>query len=314
MLSTITLYQSSSFFPCAWGPLPRALVPKCTKLKSTQWSPDHAVASPCLSYTLSVRPAAARRPCMRVCGYFFSRRRNRILYFTGGSAQNTLVWRTGWSALMLEAGGSPTEVPHADGSCPWHLRRRFTSTLRRRAVAGPPTLPLLETGADMVLHYQGVRVRPALDTCAAAPSHAVNVLTDEQQYSRRPGAAAVLLCGRATPLCEVVWHSLRALICRPQLALSQPGSLQVLLVCVVGCMGCAGQVQKKECGFREDTPFSALGAVAKAPGPPGKSLPTTLITLKRRDNVSLNRMVSYCSVGMCVRSCESRRGLCESVG
>ena len=32
------------------------------------------------------------------------------------------------------------------------------------------------------------------------PDHVVNMLTDEQQYSRHADAAAVLLCGRATPL------------------------------------------------------------------------------------------------------------------
>ena len=108
----------------------------------------------------------------------------------------------------------------------------------------------------MVVHYQGVRARPALGACAAAPDHPVDMLTDERPYSRLPDAAAMQLCGRATPLCEVAWHSLRALICRLQLALSQPGSLQVVLVCVVCCMGCAGQqVQKSLCVFREDTLF-----------------------------------------------------------
>ena len=52
----------------------------------------------------------------------------------------------------------------------------------------------------MVVHDPGVRARRALGIRAAAPGHVVNMLTDEQQHSRRPGAAAVLLCGRATPL------------------------------------------------------------------------------------------------------------------
>ena len=56
--------------------------------------------------------------------------------------------------------------------------------------------------------------------------------------------------------CEVVWHSLRALICRPQLALSQPGSLQVLLVCVVGCIGCAVKVRKKKLCSKKTPPVS----------------------------------------------------------
>ena len=55
-------------------------------------------------------------------------------------------------------------------------------------------------GTDMLVQYQGARVRRALGTCAAAPGHVLNMLTDEQQYSRHPGAAAVLLCSCATPL------------------------------------------------------------------------------------------------------------------
>ena len=81
------------------------------------------------------------------------------------------------------------------------------------------------------------------------------MLTDEQQQGRHADAAAVLLCVLPRH-CEVVWHNLRALICRPQLALSQPGSLQVLLVCVVRCMGCAVRSQEKTLVFREDTPFT----------------------------------------------------------
>ena len=53
---------------------------------------------------------------------------------------------------------------------------------------------------------------------------------------------------------EVVWHSLRALICRPQLALSQLGNLQVLLVCVVAVWAVLCKF-KKRLLFREDTPF-----------------------------------------------------------
>ena len=58
----------------------------------------------------------------------------------------------------------------------------------------------LERGADMVVRYQGVRARRALGACAAAPSHPVNMLTDEQQYSRLLDAASMQLCCCATPL------------------------------------------------------------------------------------------------------------------
>ena len=63
-------------------------------------------------------------------------------------------------------------------------------------------------------------------------------------------------CSAVVPRhCEVVWHSLRALICRPQLALSQPGSRQVLWVCVVSCMGCAVKVRKKKLGSEKTPPL-----------------------------------------------------------
>ena len=62
---------------------------------------------------------------------------------------------------------------------------------------------LLETSADKVVHHQGARARRALGTRATVPAHVVNMLTDEQQYSRHADAAAVLLCGRATPHCDL---------------------------------------------------------------------------------------------------------------
>ena len=139
---------------------------------------------------------------------------------------------------------------------PWRGRFRFPSTLRRRAVAGPSTTRISRrapTGwcSTKELAHDALLVLALL---SAAPSHAVNMLTDEQQYSRHADAAVVQLCGRATRHCEVVWHSLRALISRPQLALSQPGSIQGLLfVCVVGCMSCAGQVQETTV-YSEETP------------------------------------------------------------
>ena len=50
-----------------------------------------------------------------------------------------------------------TEVGHPEGSRLWHLRPRFWRSLRvhRRAVAGPPTRALLETGAQHGEQDQG---------------------------------------------------------------------------------------------------------------------------------------------------------------
>ena len=90
-----------------------------------------------------------------------------------------------------------------------------------------------------------MRARPALGACAAAPSHAVNMLTDEQlQYSRHADTASMLqLCGcQCHATLEVVWHSLTALISRPQLAPEPAGqSPRVVGFCVVGCTGVPGK-------------------------------------------------------------------------
>ena len=100
---------------------------------------------------------------------------------------------------------------------------------------------------------QGERARAAHGTCAAAPGRAVDMLLDERPCSRHVGAASC--SSTAVPRhCEVVWHSRTALIFRPQLALSQPGSRQVLWVCVVSCMGCAVKVRKKKLGSGKHPP------------------------------------------------------------
>ena len=98
----------------------------------------------------------------------------------------------------------------------------------------------------MVVQYQGARARRTLGTRAAAPGHVVHMLTDEQQYSRHADAAQPcwMWCGTAS----------ESHMSPTQLALSQPGSLQVLLVCVVGCMGCAVKVRKIKLGSEKTPP------------------------------------------------------------
>eukprot|EP00964_Phaeocystis_antarctica_P037054 scaffold21174_cov52-Phaeocystis_antarctica.AAC.2 len=39
-----------------------------------------------------------------------------------------------------DAGSWQRRRCHPEGGCRWHLRRRFPSSLRRRALADPPTL------------------------------------------------------------------------------------------------------------------------------------------------------------------------------
>ena len=71
---------------------------------------------------------------------------------------------------------------HGELSCPCSSDRRFPSSLRRRAVAGPPTVRFSTTGANMMCRTKE-RARPALGACATRPGHAVNMMT------RHPDAA-----------------------------------------------------------------------------------------------------------------------------
>ena len=84
------------------------------------------------------------------------------------------------------------------------------------------------------------------------------MLTNERPCRQHPDAAAVQLYGCVARHCQVVWHSLRALISCPQLAPSQPGTLQVLWVRVVGCTGCPEQVRKNKAGSEKTPPFTRL--------------------------------------------------------
>ena len=59
---------------------------------------------------------------------------------------------------------------------------------------------LLETGADTVCRSKELAHDALLSQHIDRTGRAVNMLTEEQQYSRHADAAAVLLCGRATPL------------------------------------------------------------------------------------------------------------------
>ena len=106
--------------------------------------------------------------------------------------------RTSYSSTARRTRKSPTEVTSARA-----VRRSLRSAICQLPASARSSwssnLALLETGADMVVHHQGARARCALGTHAAAPDHVVNMLIDEQQYSRHADAAAVLLCGRATP-------------------------------------------------------------------------------------------------------------------
>ena len=157
--------------------------------------------------------------------------------------------RRGWKLGQIADGG----VPRAEGSRRWHLRRAFWRTLRRRALAGPPTchnLADLETRRPT--WFAGPSIARAicslLSLClwATAPGRTFILLTEERRSNRHLHAASVLALRlrlyHTTPGCcgTASERSKRGHIaCANATAL---GSYQVIRVRTGGRMGSAGQV------------------------------------------------------------------------
>eukprot|EP00964_Phaeocystis_antarctica_P088306 scaffold56194_cov73-Phaeocystis_antarctica.AAC.1 len=59
--------------------------------------------------------------------------KRRVLQHTGGVRAEHAYWRVSWGALTLEVGKSPTEVPPGRRRPVAPLRRRLSSSFRRRA-------------------------------------------------------------------------------------------------------------------------------------------------------------------------------------
>ena len=142
---------------------------------------------------------------------------------------------------------------HAEVSCLWRSRRAFWRTLRRRALAGPPTchnLADLETRRPT--WFAGPSIARAicslLSLClwATAPGRTFILLTEERRSNRHLHAASVLALRlrlyHTTPGCcgTASERSKRGHIaCANATAL---GSYQVIRVRTGGRMGSAGQV------------------------------------------------------------------------
>ena len=112
----------------------------------------------------------------------------------------------------MEAGKSPTEVTRGR-----HVPMSPLSVISEFA---SPSSPCWSPNYAwrLVVQYPPRALASWCLRCAA-PVHLVNMLTDQQQYSRHADTAAVC-CSAIVPCdCEVVWHSLspriRALICHP---------------------------------------------------------------------------------------------------
>ena len=124
-----------------------------------------------------------------------------------------------WTALTLEVGKSPTEVPPGR-----RLPVAPPSAISEFASSSSPSCPDPRTvqfsyddGRQHGEQDQGARARPALGACATRPGHAVNMLAEERRCKRRPGAASMQLHGCAR-------H------CR-QLCLTEPQSSHSNLAC-----------------------------------------------------------------------------------
>ena len=79
-----------------------------------------------------------------------------------------------WTALTLEVGKSPTEVPQRQPVAP-------PSAICELASSSSPSWSLnravLDDGRQHGVQDQGARARPALAACATRPGHPVNMLT-----------------------------------------------------------------------------------------------------------------------------------------
>ena len=161
--------------------------------------------------------------------------RGSAFYGTGGVRAEPTYWGTSWTALVLEVGKSPTEVP------PGRRLPGGTSVgdYRVHFVVEPKLVP--QPGASRQRRQcgeqdQGVRDRPALSACATRPGHAVNMLLDERRSARHPGAA--YRCNstalRTTAGCSARASELSNLAprLRPQPAAQSPGDART---CMSSC-------------------------------------------------------------------------------
>ena len=81
-------------------------------------------------HTYNTRPLATRT-------LHFHENEKKQVDSTGCVRAEPIYSRTSWTALALEVGKSPTEVPPGRRRPPWHFRWQLASSLRRRALAGP---------------------------------------------------------------------------------------------------------------------------------------------------------------------------------
>ena len=131
----------------------------------------------------------------------------------GGVCSKHTVSGTSWTALTLEVGKSPTEVPPRR-RLPVALPSAISEFASSSSPSWSPNRAVLDDGRQHGELDQGVRARPALGACATRPGHAVNVLAEEP-----------------APLQATPWRSIHAAprLCAPlPAALPEAQSSQIL--------------------------------------------------------------------------------------
>jgi hypothetical protein len=148
------------------------------------------------------------------------------IYYGGCSRRTRSFSGTSWTALTLEVGKSPTEVPPRR-RLPVALPSAISEFASSSSPSWSPNRAVLDDGRQHGELDQGVRARPALGAWATRPGHAVKMLAEERRCKRHPGAASMQLHGCARH-CRQLCQSLRALKPCVPLAPSQPHSRRVM--------------------------------------------------------------------------------------
>ena len=101
---------------------------------------------------------------------------------------------TSWQIADARRCHRPRSAKAVEDGCPWHFRRRFASSLRRRALASYSwslNRAVFEDGRQHGEQDQGARPRPALGACATRPGlwpRRQYMLAEERLCKRHPGA------------------------------------------------------------------------------------------------------------------------------
>ena len=103
-----------------------------------------------------------------------ARDRKQIHRDKGGVCSEHAFSGTSWTALTLEVGKSPTEVPPRR-RLPVALPSAISEFASSSSPSWSPNRAVLDDGRQHGEQDQEARARPALGACATRPGHAVNM-------------------------------------------------------------------------------------------------------------------------------------------